>query len=71
MGKKITSKDKSFYFSPLSNSALGYPVIIMPPKGYFNQCAGVRTTQKIGRNDICPCGSGKKYKRCCKDKIEQ
>ena len=20
---------------------------------------------KVGRNDICPCGSGKKYKRCC------
>jgi preprotein translocase subunit SecA len=21
--------------------------------------------QKIGRNDPCPCGSGKKYKHCC------
>ena len=21
--------------------------------------------QKIGRNDVCPCGSGKKYKKCC------
>ena len=20
---------------------------------------------KIGRNEMCPCGSGKKYKRCC------
>ena len=20
---------------------------------------------KIGRNELCPCGSGKKYKRCC------
>lgn len=25
----------------------------------------VRTAAKIGRNDICPCGSGKKYKKCC------
>jgi uncharacterized protein len=24
-----------------------------------------RRTLKIGRNDPCPCGSGKKYKRCC------
>jgi preprotein translocase subunit SecA len=24
-----------------------------------------RTQQKVGRNDPCPCGSGKKYKRCC------
>lgn len=21
--------------------------------------------QKVGRNDPCPCGSGKKYKQCC------
>lgn len=24
-----------------------------------------RTTAKVGRNSPCPCGSGKKYKRCC------
>ena len=21
--------------------------------------------RKIGRNELCPCGSGKKYKKCC------
>ena len=25
----------------------------------------VREYKKIGRNDKCPCGSGKKYKNCC------
>jgi preprotein translocase subunit SecA len=25
----------------------------------------VRTGPKVGRNDSCPCGSGKKYKNCC------
>ena len=24
-----------------------------------------RESAKIGRNDPCPCGSGKKYKKCC------
>ena len=24
-----------------------------------------RDAAKVGRNDPCPCGSGKKYKRCC------
>ncbi|NOZ62027.1 MAG: hypothetical protein GXO74_10135 [Calditrichaeota bacterium] len=24
-----------------------------------------RETPKVGRNDPCPCGSGKKYKKCC------
>ena len=23
-----------------------------------------RSSEKIGRNDLCPCGSGKKYKKC-------
>lgn len=26
-----------------------------------------RDYKKIGRNDPCPCGSGKKYKNCCLD----
>ena len=25
----------------------------------------VRKSKKIGRNEPCPCGSGKKYKKCC------
>ena len=25
----------------------------------------IRDTPKVGRNDPCPCGSGKKYKKCC------
>lgn len=28
----------------------------------------VRDSKKIGRNDPCPCGSGKKYKHCCMNK---
>jgi hypothetical protein len=28
----------------------------------------VRSEPKCGRNDPCPCGSGKKYKKCCLDK---
>ncbi len=29
--------------------------------------APVRRTETAGRNDTCPCGSGRKYKRCCGD----
>ncbi len=28
----------------------------------------INTEEKIGRNDPCPCGSGKKYKKCCLNK---
>ena len=27
--------------------------------------SAIRTTPKIGRNDSCPCGSQKKFKKCC------
>ncbi|MCA9583063.1 MAG: SEC-C domain-containing protein, partial [Myxococcales bacterium] len=29
------------------------------------QAPVVRATPKVGRNEACPCGSGKKFKRCC------
>ena len=34
--------------------------------GYENaQKPYIRSNPKIGRNDPCPCGSEKKYKKCC------
>lgn len=33
-------------------------------KTAYNQSKIVRNENKIGRNDPCPCGSGKKYKKC-------
>jgi hypothetical protein len=31
----------------------------------FNERLLLGFGKKIGRNDACPCGSGKKYKKCC------
>jgi uncharacterized protein len=33
-----------------------------------SQTPSGRAATKIGRNDPCPCGSGRKYKKCCIDK---
>ena len=30
-----------------------------------------KPTIKVGRNSLCPCGSGKKYKRCCGQKADE
>jgi preprotein translocase subunit SecA len=35
------------------------------PAKEAGSAAPVRKGDKIGRNDLCPCGSGKKYKKCC------
>lgn len=34
-------------------------------EGLVSSGTVVRTEAKVGRNDPCPCGSGKKYKQCC------
>lgn len=33
--------------------------------GEFNPKPAPRQVAKVGRNDPCPCGSGKKFKKCC------
>jgi SWIM/SEC-C metal-binding protein len=33
-------------------------ILLNPPKTRIAE-------KKVGRNDLCPCGSGKKYKKCC------
>jgi hypothetical protein len=37
----------------------------MAQKGYPKLKPFVRQEPKLQRNDLCPCKSGKKYKRCC------
>ncbi|WP_069997113.1 SEC-C metal-binding domain-containing protein [Cellulosilyticum sp. I15G10I2] len=34
-------------------------------KKEYNKTKTVVKDKKVGRNDACPCGSGKKYKQCC------
>ncbi len=34
-------------------------------KNKINFASATRQSKKIGRNEKCPCGSGKKYKKCC------
>ena len=36
-----------------------------PPRTSGKIATVVNTAPKVGRNDPCPCGSGKKYKNCC------
>jgi len=40
------------------------PGMPQPPQGPQPKQAPVRAEKRVGRNDPCPCGSGKKYKSC-------
>ncbi len=46
------------------------PQDAQPAGGGDNSATGAGSAQgdKVGRNDPCPCGSGKKYKKCCLSK---
>jgi len=52
-GDEDDDKDEGFAVDPEDGDPFA------PPKPY------TRETPKVGRNDPCPCDSGKKYKRCC------
>ena len=42
------------------------PQTMMPPQNFMPPQQTVQYDQpKVGRNDPCPCGSGKKFKKCC------
>ena len=60
---------KKEYYNEIVNIANKYKNII-PLWNYNgfskNEIIGSKTKkEKVGRNDPCPCGSGKKYKKCC------
>ena len=46
------------YEEALAGSADDGDVAVAPPPPF------TRASEKVGRNDPCPCGSGKKYKHC-------
>jgi len=49
-----------------TNAAQGKPSDVVSEAAAAQEKARpVRTGPKVGRNDPCPCGSGKKYKQCC------
>ena len=52
--------------------AVAKPTTAFHGDGTVKRRPVVRTAKKVGRNDPCPCGSGKKYKNCCllKDEAE-
>ena len=38
---------------------------VQPQERFIESTSKPITVNKVGRNDPCPCGSGKKYKKCC------
>ena len=57
--KAITSTWAGYNEEKISSPQFDYEDYLLPP------LMPARVEPKIGRNEPCPCGSGKKYKKCC------
>ncbi len=55
---KFIKENGRWYYSG-RQSRVSPPVSTPPSKPF------IRDQPKVGRNDPCPCGSGRKYKKCC------
>jgi len=60
----LTADAEYLYRLPQGEDILGVGTMAMLVKKYKKSKTVVKE-KKIGRNDPCPCGSGKKYKNCC------
>ncbi|MGM0396898.1 MAG: preprotein translocase subunit SecA [Bacillota bacterium] len=54
----------------IERKRVAQPINAVAPGQQENKTV-VKKEKKVGRNDPCPCGSGKKYKKCCGDPTKQ
>ena len=63
--KQATQKDNDTFSKALERAEAATKASAKPAEDNLPAQPVVRDAQKVGRNDPCPCGSGKKYKKCC------
>ena len=59
LGLRLTRPAEPVVVREIQEIHVPVPVHVPAPATF------VRDEQKVGRNDPCPCGSGKKFKKCC------
>ena len=50
---------------PIERKQVAQPIAATHGEAAAQPAAPKKAAAKVGRNDPCPCGSGKKYKNCC------
>lgn len=63
---EVAAKVRAFWPSALVEYAtLGRELLRRRMAGLRSRTVRVDPEERVGRNDPCPCGSGRKYKKCC------
>lgn len=70
--EEFADAEEYFYEDDLAadsiDDSMGADYLDFPPAYDWSPQQPIIKENKTGRNDPCPCGSGKKYKKCCHDK---
>ena len=53
------------FFETMSKRRKGFPSETNVKRGIRKVHGDKLLEEKLGRNDLCPCGSGKRFKQCC------
>jgi uncharacterized protein YecA (UPF0149 family) len=53
------------FFETMSKRRKGFPSETHVKLGVRTVHGDKLLEEKLGRNDLCPCGSGKRFRRCC------
>ncbi len=65
MSRSMVHPEASAMTAQKTQSAGGSSDMVSEATEAISKAKPVRSGPKVGRNDPCPCGSGKKYKNCC------
>ncbi|MEI7685087.1 MAG: SEC-C domain-containing protein [Planctomycetota bacterium] len=63
----IKTSTNSHFFETMSKRRKGFPSETKVKRGVRIVHGNKELDEKLGRNDLCPCGSGKPFKKCCLD----
>jgi hypothetical protein len=61
------TSNTSRFFETMSKRRKGFPSEAKVKKGVRVVHGDKELEEKVGRNDLCPCGSGRLFKKCCRN----
>ncbi|WP_246119932.1 SEC-C metal-binding domain-containing protein [Blastopirellula retiformator] len=62
---RSTTRRTAIFFENMSKRRHGFPSETQVKRGVRIVHGDKLLEEKLGRNDLCPCGSGLRFKRCC------
>jgi len=55
------------FFETMSKRRMGFPSETKVKSGVWEVHGDKELEERVGRNDLCPCGSGRLFKTCCRN----